>query len=182
MSRITAPIGLIIMGLALSACTTTGEPEWSLSDLIYGEPAPDGVHIVDIEDSQLPYVPAERPLERANQHFQNAEYGLSERYYREATELRPDNVDAWLGLAASYDQLRRFDLATRSYNKAIALVGPSATILNNMGYSLLLQGNLPEARKKLLAAYEMDPENPYIQANLDLLREGIVRAQAHIQT
>lgn len=174
--------GALLVACSLAACTTTENADWTIEDLRIGDQRLGGEEIPAIEDSQLPYVPAERALERAGQHYARAEYGLSERYYREATDLRPDNADAWLGLAASYDQLRRFDLAVRAYDRAIAIVGPSATILNNMGYSLLLQGNLPEAHKKLLAAQELDPHNPYIEANLQLLREGVRRAREHRQT
>ena len=54
-------------------------------------------------------------LERAKDNFRRGEYGLAERYYRQAIEERHNNVEAWLGLAASYDRLKRFDEADRAY-------------------------------------------------------------------
>src|ERR1700685_1626894 len=50
-------------------------------------------------------------VDKAKMHFAHGEYGLSERYFRQAIEERQGNVEAWLGLAASYDHLKRFDEA-----------------------------------------------------------------------
>ncbi|MGI9414898.1 MAG: tetratricopeptide repeat protein [Hyphomicrobiales bacterium] len=148
-----------------------------ISDLMIGDQvAPDTV-IRDIETSDVAYVPVENPMKAGREQFASRNYGLAEKHFRLVTEQRPDNVDAWIALGATYDHLRRFDLSKRAYHKAVALVGPSPEILNNMGYSLLLQGRLVEARKRLFAALQMEPNNPHIQANIELLREGVVRAQ-----
>jgi len=120
-------------------------------------------------------LPGDRPLVQAQRHFYQQEYGLSEKLFREATLENPKSLDAWLGLAASYDKLKRFDLANRAYRQATKLGGRSPVILNNWGYSYLLRGNVVEARKKFLAAYELEPQNAAVNANLDLLREGIKR-------
>ncbi len=40
---------------------------------------------------------------------------------------------AWIGLAASYDRLGRFDLADLAYRHAIWLEGENYIILNNRG-------------------------------------------------
>jgi Flp pilus assembly protein TadD len=47
-----------------------------------------------------------------------------------------------------------FDLADRAYDQAIRLVGRTPMMLNNLGYSQLLRGDLRKARKYFLAAYE----------------------------
>ena len=52
------------------------------------------------------------------------------------------------------------------------ILGPTPEILNNHGYSYLLRGDYAHARAKLRAAYQRDPRNPYIQANLDLLEKS----------
>jgi Flp pilus assembly protein TadD len=64
--------------------------------------------------------------------------------------------------------LRRFDLADRGYAQVLKILGPTPEILN-LGYSYLLRGDFRRARIKLAAARELDPTNPYIQNNLDLL-------------
>ena len=87
-------------------------------------------------------------------------------------------MEAWIGLAASYDKLRRFDLADRAYEQAIRLVGPTPEILNNQGYSYMLRGDRRRARAKLLEAQARDPENPYIQNNLNMLDDSLKQGAA----
>jgi Flp pilus assembly protein TadD len=103
------------------------------------------------------------------QHFRAARYELAERHFRRAVELRPDDLEAWIGLAASYDRLRRFDLADRAYDRAQKIAGPRAEILNNRGYSYMLRGEPRRAREILLQAQAQDPASPYIENNLALL-------------
>jgi Flp pilus assembly protein TadD len=111
-------------------------------------------------------------LKAGKVHFRNGDWGLAEENFRQAVELAPRDAEAWVGLAASYDRLRRFDLADRAYGNAIQLVGHNPVILNNLGYSNLLRGNIQEARRNFLLAYEKDPANPYILNNLELLDES----------
>jgi Flp pilus assembly protein TadD len=99
-------------------------------------------------------------------------YGLAERYFRHGVELHPNDAEAWLGLAASYDQLRRFDLADRAYKQATSILGPTVEILNNEGYSYMLRGDYKRARAKLHAAQRKDPQNKYVANNLKLLNES----------
>ncbi len=166
--------GLLLLSM-LTACSTLDAPEFLVSDLQAGDP--EFVDAPAIEDTELPYAPVATDMAEARTQFAEQNYGLAQQHFLKVTEQRPDNVDAWLGLAASYDQLRRFDLSQRAYNKAIALVGPSSSILNNMGYSYLLQGKLIEAKRKLYAAHKLDPDNPHVRANIELLREGVLRAR-----
>lgn len=96
-------------------------------------------------------------------------YGLAQQHLQAGVEKSPNDLAAWVGLAASYDRLRRFDLADRAYSQAIRLGGVNATILNNQGYSYLLRGDLPKARSSFLAAQTLDPQSPTIANNLRLL-------------
>ena len=114
--------------------------------------------------------PSDEPLYLAKLQYSNGNYGLAEQYYRRAVEANENSVDAWLGLAASYDRLRRFDLADRAYGRVVSKVGYTPAVLNNLGYHELLKGNLVEARKHLLAAAAQDPDNPNIQYNIHLLK------------
>jgi Flp pilus assembly protein TadD len=99
-------------------------------------------------------------------------FGLAEKYFRNAVELHPRDAEAWLGLAASYDRLRRFDLADRAYGQAIRIVGPTAEILNNQGYSYMLRGDYKRAREKLGEARRRDPGNKYVLNNIQLLQDS----------
>jgi Flp pilus assembly protein TadD len=111
-------------------------------------------------------------LSLGKKHFRAQDFGLAERHFRRAVELQSKDAEAWLGLAASYDRLKRFDLADRAYEEAIRLVGHTSEILNNQGFSYLLRGNHRRARTLLIAAQAKDPKNPYIQNNLDLLEKS----------
>jgi Flp pilus assembly protein TadD len=120
----------------------------------------------------------ERPgsdLQLGKRYYRENQFGLAEQHFRRAVEKGPKDLEAWVGLAAAYDKLRRFDLADRAYNQAVALAGPTPEILNNHGYSYLLRGDRRRAREKLLAAQARDPNNPYIKNNLDLLDESFAR-------
>lgn len=109
-------------------------------------------------------------LSRGKRHYRLGNYGLAEKHFRKAVELHPRDAEAWLGLAASYDRLRRFDLADRAYAQAIRIVGPTAAILNNQGYSYMLRGDYKRARATLLKAKSKDPDNKYVANNLRLLQ------------
>ncbi len=110
-------------------------------------------------------------LSLGKRNFRAGNYGLSEQHFRRAVEASPGDVDGWVGLAAAYDKLKRFDLADRAYGKAIAIAGPAPAILNNRGFSYLLRGDLVRARRDLTEAQAKDPENPHIAANLARLGE-----------
>jgi len=124
------------------------------------------------EPADVKYYPSDEPLRMGMEHFSRGNYGLSQRYFRDAAEKAPKDPTAWIGLAASYDRLRRFDLADQAYSAAIKLTGETVQILNNQGYSYMLRGNLVKARAKFLKACELDPANPTIINNLELLNSS----------
>jgi Tfp pilus assembly protein PilF len=111
-------------------------------------------------------------------YFRQGSYGLAERHFRRAVELHPRDAEAWVGLAAAYDRLKRFDLADRAYTQAIRILGPTPEILNNQGFSYILRGDYIRARNTLNAARAKDPDNPYVQNNLRLLEESARKAKA----
>ena len=118
---------------------------------------------VTVQDpTEVKYYPSDEPLRLGIEHFGRGNYGMAERYFRDAVEKAPRDVTAWVGLAASYDRLRRFDLADQAYAQAIRLRGPTVQILNNQGYSYMLRGDLASARQKFLHAYKLNPTNPTI--------------------
>jgi Flp pilus assembly protein TadD len=121
------------------------------------------------EPTDVKYYPSDEPVRLGLEHFNRGNYGLSQRYFNDAVEKAPRDVTAWVGLAASYDRLRRFDLADQAYAQAIRLWGETVQILNDQGYSYMLRGDLTLARKKFAKAYELDPGNPTIANNLELL-------------
>jgi Flp pilus assembly protein TadD len=117
-------------------------------------------------------------LNIGKKQYRAGNFGLAERYFRRAVETHPRDAEAWVGLAAAYDRLRRFDLADRAYEQAVAIIGPTAELLNNRGYSYMLRGDYPRARSTLLAAAGKDPRNPYIKNNLELLDKSFRSGKA----
>ena len=117
-------------------------------------------------------LPAEKPLEQGKGYYSKGEFGLAEQAFRKAVELDKNDPEAWLGLAASYDRLRRFDQANRAYDVLFRLVGRTPTVLNNLGYHYILAGDYTKARETLLEAQRSDPGNKFIQNNIDLIETG----------
>lgn len=120
-------------------------------------------------DADVQYYPSDEPLRLAIEQFNRGNYGVAQRYFSDAVEKAPRDASAWIGLAASYDHLGRFDLADDAYRHAVRLTGETTALLNNRGYSYMLRGDLVAARRDFLRAYEREPGNPIIINNLKLL-------------
>jgi tetratricopeptide (TPR) repeat protein len=159
-------VGALIQGLA--GCESALLPPPSVL-----EPAPVAVTPPPTPTVEQPanvqYYPSDEPLRLGLEHFNRGHYGIAERYFRDAVERAPRDVTAWVGLAATYDRIGRYVLADRAYASAIKLGGETVEILNNQGYSYMLRGDFPSARKKFLRAYAREPNNPTVLNNLKLL-------------
>ncbi|UDL90139.1 hypothetical protein LGH82_01695 [Mesorhizobium sp. PAMC28654] len=111
-------------------------------------------------------------LAQGKAQFREANYGLAEQHFRKAVELKADNAEAWMGLAASYDELGRFDFADRAYDQLLKVAGRKPRIVNNMGYSQLMRGNRKKAEALLLEAKAGMKDPTVVNANLALLNKG----------
>lgn len=98
--------------------------------------------------------------------------GLAADHFLAATEKNRDDAFAWLGLAAAYDNLKRFDLADKAYDEATRISGPTLAIANNRGYSYFLRGDRARALAQFEHALTLDPGNPTILNNIRLVRTG----------
>jgi Flp pilus assembly protein TadD len=112
---------------------------------------------------------ATQALADARGHFRNQDFGDSAMLYQKVVELAPRDPEGYVGLAASYDRLGRFDLADRAYDTLFKLVGGTAQYYNNRGYSYLLRGNLSAALGSFRRAQALDPDNVVVANNLKLL-------------
>ena len=117
-------------------------------------------------------------IAQGKQQFRANNFDRAAKYFSAAAERNPQNAEAWLGLAASYDRMRQFELADSAYDQAIRVSGPTAEILNNQGYSYMLRGDTRRARATLLTAQRKDPNNRYVQNNLQLLAANASKSKA----
>jgi len=97
----------VAAALTLCACSEFTNNGFS------GAPTPDDPLSYAAQKSAAPLSAAER-ANKGRAFLDKGLYGLAEVEFRASVELKPQNAEAWLGLAASYDNLRRFDLADRS--------------------------------------------------------------------
>lgn len=156
--------GAAALALLLGSCA--GEGDFALSSF--------GDSTSGILPAPPPkYYPDDQVLTVAKVEFGERNYGNAQHYFQRAVEVVPNDAEAWLGLAASYDRIRRFDLADRAYKEAGKYIGDTAIYLNNRGYSYLLRGDLVKARRYFLKAYEKDPANSTIANNIAMLRDSV---------
>jgi tetratricopeptide (TPR) repeat protein len=184
---VVAAIGLC----CLPGCSTSGKPGGDANGTSSGngdsaaagdttgsvvvppaEPGPSGEPVAPLAAAGLHGDDPNDDLQRGKKYFRSNNFGLAEKSFRSAVEKHPRDAEAWVGLAASYDRLHRFDLADRAYGEAIRIIGPTVEILNDQGFSFMLRGDYARAHKVLEQAREKDPANPYVQANLQLLEES----------
>jgi Flp pilus assembly protein TadD len=158
MSTRIALVGAVAAALAVSGCTVAG---LAAVDMTASTPT---AHA----STRAPDEPKD-DLTLGKEHFRESRYGLAELHFRRAVESRKGDAEAWLGLAASYDRLKRFRLADRAYAQALKISGPTAELLNNRGYSYLLRGDIRRASQDLSAALALDPENERIRNNVKTL-------------
>ncbi|HWS08288.1 MAG TPA: tetratricopeptide repeat protein [Xanthobacteraceae bacterium] len=142
------------------------------------EPGPSGEPVTPLSHPGLAGDDPNDDVQLGKKYFRSNNFGLAEKSFRSAVEKHPNDAGAWVGLAAANDRLHRFDLADRAYAAALRLVGPTAEILNDQGFSYMLRGDYARAHKKLEEARAKDPANPYVQANLQLLEESYRNGKA----
>ena len=150
----------VFVAIALAGCESTVTPS----------PVPGAITGQDPDD--VKYYPSDEPVKMGKQRFYEGNFGLAQQYFQNAVETSPRDATAWVGLAASYDRLGRFDLADRSYAAATKLVGNTPSILNNEGYSYMLRGDLKKARAKFNDALRRAPGNATAINNLALLSQS----------
>jgi|1186.fasta_scaffold60980_2 Flp pilus assembly protein TadD len=149
-------------------------PASASGDITGSTPAVAPANPVAVNDEMIGSDPGD-DLVLGKRHYREKNYGLAEQHFRRAVEKAPRDGEAWLGLAASYDRLKRYELADRAYSQALAIFGPRPEVINNIGYSYMLRGDLRHARQKFAEAQAKDPGNPTIANNIALVDEAVRR-------
>jgi tetratricopeptide (TPR) repeat protein len=97
-------------------------------------------------------------------HANKKEWAQAEAALKKATELKPENAQAYTQLAGVYNQQRKFDLAAEAsanaakYSAGAAGGGGNAEALYNQGVALFNGGKFPEAKTAFEGATKADPK------------------------
>jgi Flp pilus assembly protein TadD len=167
-------IGFFALALVvapLAGCSTAG----------FSEPSAFGSGPAPTASAGIPNLGdpvAEQALADARTHFRDSDFGDSAALYQKVVELSPKDPEGYVGLAASYDRLGRFDLSDRAYAALYKLTGGTAQYYNNLGYSYLLRGNLSAALGSFRSAQALDPTNLVVANNLQILASATAGARA----
>ena len=121
--------------------------------------------------AEVPTVPAGTEFATARTAFETGNFGYAARYFEMAAEDSPENMEACLGLAASYDWLYRFDLSDRAYGTCREIDGEAFAFHNNRGFSHLLRGEYGKASVSFGRANVLKPGHPVVKTNLRILRD-----------
>jgi len=87
---------------------------------------------------------------------------------QDATARCPADWRLWADLGHAYDSGARWNDSRAAYERASALGAPSASLLNDMAVSLLMQHRYPEARALLQQALAADPDDRRVANNFDI--------------
>lgn len=166
-ARVAARAAAVVLGVALGGCLGVIEP--SPQPSVNTGPRP----------LETKYYASDEDVQAGARHFSEGAFGLAQEKFQAAAEKAPTDPVAWIGLAASYDRLRRFDLADRAYAQAEKLEPSNPALFNNRGYSYLLRGDVVKARVYFLRARALDPEGAAIANNLHLLAGSRKHVRRH---
>lgn len=167
-SRIAGLASLLAVGIVLAGCQSA-----ALDDVAaFG----DSAKTLE-DDSAVAFYKDDELITTGKLQFKEKNYGKSYAIYKRAVAVFPQDPAAWLGFAASADMIGRFDSADRAYLQLSKMIGNSSVYYNNVGYSHLLRGDLPKARRYFLKAYELDPASETTARNLELMKNSVKYAQ-----
>jgi type IV pilus assembly protein PilF len=111
--------------------------------------------------SDLLYATPEFPLSNLGKiYYQKKEYELSEKYYLQALNVKPDFFYALDGLAKTYMATGKASEAIEKLEKAAQLSPESAPIQFDLAKAYSLKGDFPKAYASYLKVVQLDPDSP----------------------
>jgi tetratricopeptide (TPR) repeat protein len=175
-------IGIVCLSFSIGGCAQLGFMSEGFFDrgptvlASCNEKAP-----IDSTGTAEKFVRPERcdTLDEAKARLGEGNYSAAEEKFKEGVEAftidttrRADLRTAWFGLAAVYDNQRRFDAADKAYAMIKTSFGEDVRYYNNYGYSLYLRGRYADAEAQFRAALAIKPDDERILSNLELVRSA----------
>jgi tetratricopeptide (TPR) repeat protein len=120
----------------LGSCAALGGAPKQAQIVSFAEGAPETV---------LPGA-ADALLAKAQANLAAGESATAISLFRQYLRSAPHSVDAYNGMAIAYDRIGRFDLSRRYYEVALKLSPEDSRVINNIGYSLAIQGERNAAK------------------------------------
>ena len=93
-------------------------------------------------------------------YYHKKEYALSEKYYLEALDAKPDFVKALYGLAQTYMAMGKASEAIDRLEKAALAAPESAPIYFDLAKAYSVKGDFHKAHAAYLKVVQLDPDSP----------------------
>lgn len=106
---------------------------------------------------------------------------LAEERYAKVLNKQPSHLGALNSIAVIYAQTERTDKALQFFKRVLALDPQASHVHNNIGYVLLLAGQLAEAESELKLAHDLKPSSLQTKHNLELLARAKERVAALVK-
>ncbi len=94
-------------------------------------------------------------------------------YFEKAISLNPEFGTSYNALGIVLMRLRKYGEANTAFSAAMAILPDSDEVLNNIALNLEKTGKFDEAFEYIQKAYEINPADPVIQANVKQIKEMI---------
>ena len=165
-------IGIVCIGMAILGASRA-DARASASD----NGLPDGTRLTAVA------APTSDPYHRGKVLLASNDVPGAVAAFRAALADNPQSVDALNGLGIAFDRLGRYDIARGYYDMALALAPDSPLVLNNLGYSLYLQGQdaaaIPFLRRALAIQVPGDvgPAPRILTMIADRMRHAVVASE-----
>ena len=93
-------------------------------------------------------------------YYHKKEYALSEKYYLEALNAKPDFVRALYGLAKTYMAMGKTAQAIERLEKAVQFAPESAPVYYELARAYSVNGDFRKAYAAYLRVVQLDPDTP----------------------
>ncbi|NMM20008.1 MAG: hypothetical protein HHJ15_08690 [Rhodoferax sp.] len=164
---------------ALSAGTLLGCTQLSLAPAA-GAPVTASVlpNVQPVEHISSPVSEVEGLFIMGRSAHGAGQLALAEERYAQVLSKQPSHLGALNSIAVIYAQTERSDKALQFFKRVLELEPRASHTHNNLGYALLLTGQLAEAESELKLAYDLNPASLQTRQNLELLASAKERAAA----